>query len=130
MDFEDIMTGLSNIDEKVIPDTTTKRKMTGAGAKVLAEKLKEATPRTKRNDVKYGHLQDNVTYQDTDIDGEENGSSTVGFGKKAYVARFLNDGTVKMKATHFVDNVRRESSDEVFKAQRETYDKLMRGGDQ
>lgn len=130
MDFEDIMTGLSNIDEKVIPDTTTKRKMTGAGAKVLAEKLKEATPRTKHRDVKYGHLQDNVTYQDTDIDGEENGSSTVGYGKKAYVARFLNDGTVKMKATHFVDNVRRESSDEVFKAQRETYDKLMRGGDQ
>lgn len=125
MDFEDIMTGLSNIDEKVIPDTTTKRKMTEAGAKVLAEKLKEATPRTKRNDVKYGHLQDNVTYQDTDIDGEENGSSTVGYGKKAYVARFLNDGTVKMPATHFVDNVRRESSDEVFKAQREAYDKLM-----
>lgn len=127
MDFEDIMTGLSNIDEKVIPDTTTKRKMTGAGAKVLAERLKEATPRTKRNDVKYGHLQDNVTYQDTDIDGEENGSSTVGYGKKAYVARFLNDGTVKMPATHFVDNVRRESSDEVFKAQREAYGKLMRG---
>lgn len=127
MDFEDIMTGLSSIDEKVIPDTTTKRKMTEAGAKVLAEKLKEATPRTKYNDVKYGHLQDNVTYQDTDIDGEENGSSTVGYGKKAYVARFLNDGTVKMPATHFVDNVRRESSDEVFKAQREAYDKLMRG---
>lgn len=127
MDFESIMTGLSNIDEKVIPDTTTKRKMTGAGAKVLAEKLKEATPRTKRNDVKYGHLQDNVTYQDTDIDGEGNGSSTVGYGKKAYVARFLNDGTVKMPATHFVDNVRRESSDEVFKVQREVYNKLMRG---
>lgn len=127
MEFEDIMTGLSNIDEKVIPDTTTKRKMTEAGAKVLAEKLKEATPRTKHNDVKYGHLQDNVTYQDTDIDGEENGSSTVGYGKKAYVARFLNDGTVKMPATHFVDNVRRESSDEVFKAQREAYDKLMEG---
>lgn len=127
MDFEDIMTGLSNIDEKVIPDTTTKRKMTEAGAKVLAEKLKEATPRTKHNYVKYGHLQDNVTYQDTDIDGEENGSSTVGYGKKAYVARFLNDGTVKMPATHFVDNVRRESSDEVFKAQREAYGKLMRG---
>lgn len=127
MDFEDIMTRLSTIDEKVIPDTTTKRKMTEAGAKVMAEKLKEATPRTKRNDVKYGHLQDNVTYQDTDIDGEENGSSTVGYGKKAYVARFLNDGTVKMPATHFVDNVRRESSDEVFKAQREVYGKLMRG---
>lgn len=127
MDFEDIMTGLSTIDEKVIPDTTTKRKMTEAGAKVLAGKLKEATPRTKHNDVKYGHLQDNVTYQDTDIDGEENGSSTVGYGKKAYVARFLNDGTVKMPATHFVDNVRRESSDEVFKAQREAYGKLMRG---
>lgn len=127
MGFENMMADLSNIGDKVIPDTTTKRKMTEAGAKVLAEKLKEATPRTKHNDVKYGHLQDNVTYQDTDIDGEENGSSTVGYGKKAYIARFLNDGTVKMPATHFVDNVRRESSDEVFKAQREAYDKLMRG---
>lgn len=123
------MTGLSSLDKKVIPDTATKQKMTEAGAKVLAENLKEATPRTNHNDVKYGHLQDNVTYQDTDIDGEENGSSTVGYGKKAYVARFLNDGTVKMPATHFVDNVRRESSDEVFKAQREAYDKLI-GGDQ
>lgn len=121
------MAGLSSIDEKVIPDTTTKQKITEAGAKVLAERLKEATPRTKHNDVKYGHLQDNVAYQDTDIDGEENGSSTVGYCKKAYVARFLNDGTVKMPATHFVDNVRRESSDDVFKAQREAYDKLMRG---
>ena len=122
-----MMADLSNIGDKVIPDTSTKRKMTEAGAKVLAEKLKEATPRTKHNDVKYGHLQDNVTYQDTDIDGEENGSSTVGYGKKAYIARFLNDGTVKMPATHFVDSVRRESSDEVFKAQREAYDKLLRG---
>ncbi|MEK1471391.1 phage head-tail adapter protein [Limosilactobacillus fermentum] len=127
MSFENMMADLSNIGDKAIPDTSTKRKMTEAGAKVLAEKLKEATPRTKHNDVKYGHLQDNVTYQDTDIDGEENGSSTVGYGKKAYVARFLNDGTVKMPATHFVDNVRRESSDEIFKAQREVYDKLMRG---
>lgn len=127
MGFENMMADLSNIGDKVIPDTSTKRKMTEAGAKVLAEKLKEATPRTKHNDVKYGHLQDNVTYQGTDIDGEENGSSTVGYGKKAYVARFLNDGTVKMPATHFVDNVRRESSDEVFKVQREAYNKLMRG---
>lgn len=127
MGFENMMADLSNIGDKVIPDTSTKRKMTEAGAKVLAEKLKEATPRTKHNDVKYGHLQDNVTYQGTDIDGEENGSSTVGYGKKAYVARFLNDGTVKMPATHFVDNVRRESSDEVFKVQHEAYNKLMRG---
>ena len=91
----------------------------------MAEKLKENTPRSNHNDVKYGHLQDNVGYQNTDIDGEVDGSSVVGFGKKAYVARFLNDGTVKMRATHFVDNARRESADDVFDAERKIYDERM-----
>ena len=128
MDFENIMNSLTELDKELIPNTAVKTEMTVAGAKVLAGHLKEATPRSKHNDVKYGHLQDNVVYQPTDIDGEANGSSTVGYGKKAYVARFLNDGTVKMKATHFVDNARREASDEVFKAQRAVYNKMTGGG--
>ena len=96
-----------------------------AGAKVLAEKLREATPRTNHKDVKYGHLQDNVMSQDTDINGEDNGNSTVGFGKKAYIARFLNDGTIKMGATHFVDNARRNATDEVFVAQQKVYEERL-----
>lgn len=115
----------TNAEKLLVPDTQTKQAMTEAGAKVMAERLKENTPRSNHNDVKYSHLQDNIGYQNTDIDGEVDGSSVVGFGKKGYVARFLNDGTVKMPATHFVDNTRRESADDVFDAERKIYDERM-----
>lgn len=115
----------TNAEKLLVPDTKTKQAMTEAGAKVMAERLKENTPRSNHNDVKYSHLQDNIGYQNTDIDGEVDGSSVVGFGKKGYVARFLNDGTVKMPATHFVDNTRRESADDVFDAERKIYDERM-----
>lgn len=116
---------VNKAEKTLIPDHDTQKAMTSAGAKVLAEKLREATPRTNHKDVKYGHLQDNVTSQDTDINGEDNGNATVGFGKKAYVARFLNDGTVKMRATHFVDNARREAANDVFDAQKKVYDERL-----
>ena len=74
------------------------------------------------------HLKEYVMSQDTNVDGQEDGSSTVGFGKKAYIARFLNDGTVKMSATHFVDNAVNESKKEVLLANKAEYDKIMRGG--
>lgn len=129
-DFKDLMSGFLRRAEKIaVPDLKTRTAMTTAGAKILAEDLKKKTPRTGRKNVKYGHLQDNVTYESTDIDGERNGSSVVGFGKKAYVARFLNDGTVKMKATHFVDNARREAADKVFAAQKAIFDASQRGDD-
>lgn len=115
----------TNAEKLLVPDTQTKQAMTEAGAKVMVERLKENTSRSNHNDVKYRHLQDNIGYQNTDIDGEVDGSSVVGFGKKAYVARFLNDGTVKMRATHFVDNARRESADDVFDAERKIYDERM-----
>lgn len=118
---------VNRAEKLVVPDQETQKVMTKAGAKVLEDHLREATPRTNHKDVKYGHLQDNVMSQDTDINGEENGNATVGFGKKAYVARFLNDGTIKMSATHFVDNARRESADAVFAAEKKVYD-AMGGG--
>lgn len=116
---------VNRVEKKLIPDHDTQKAMTSAGAKALAEKLREATPRTNHKDVKYGHLQDNVMSQDTDINGEDNGNATVGFGKKAYVARFLNDGTIKMGATHFVDNARRDAADEVFAAQKKVYEERL-----
>lgn len=113
-----------------MPSTNEQAQITEAGAKVFAEHLKIETDkhRSKHNDTKYGHLADNVAMQNSDIDGEKNGNSTVGFGKKAFVARFLNDGTVKMKPTHFVDNVRRESQPEIFAAQKKKYEELTGGG--
>lgn len=129
MDFTDLGQGLDafarRVEDYVIPDRETQKAMNTEGAKVLADRLREATPRSKHQYEKYGHLQDNVTYQGTDINGEENGNATVGYSKKAYVARFLNDGTIKMAPTHFVDNARREAADEVFAAQKKLYDERM-----
>ena len=77
-------------------------------------------------------MADSIIYENTDADGVDNGNSIVGFeGAKdsginhARIARFLNDGTVKIRGDHFVDNTRREATDAVFEAQRKVY----RGGD-
>ena len=112
----------------LIPDATVKSAMTAAEAKAYTEVLRKNTPRSDNKDSKYGHLQDNITIQKSDVDGVVNGNSLAGFKKKAYVARFLNDGTVKMSATHFVDNSRREAQEAVFKAGMEVY-KAKTGGE-
>lgn len=127
MELPDMLdTFIDDAEDQLVPDTATKKAMTKAGAEVFAKHLKANTPRTAHRDVKYGHLQDNVTLQNTDIGGEDNGNSVVGFGKKAYVARFLNDGTIKMEANHFVDNTRREANSAVLAAERKIYE--QRGG--
>ena len=102
-----------NAEKFAIPDHATRKAMTAAG---------KATPHSNKKNPKYGHLQDNVGFQNVDIDGEDDGNSVVGFGQKAYIARFLNDGTVKMKATHFADNARRDSADKVFAAEKKVLD--------
>lgn len=112
----------------LIPDKSVKSAMTAAEAKAYTEVLRKNTPRSNDKDSKYGHLQDNIATQNKDVDGIDNGNSLVGFKKKAYVARFLNDGTVKMSATHFVDNSRREAQEAVFKAGMEVY-KAKTGGE-
>ena len=112
-------------------------KITKAGADVYAKKLAEATkekhPNTKGNGGKYGHLSEDISGKKGDIDGDHNGSSTVGFGDKAFVARFLNDGTKKIHGDHFVDNARDDAKDAVFQAEQEEYQaiiaKLNGGGD-
>jgi HK97 gp10 family phage protein len=127
-ELDEQMSNWLNKIKSVVPSTEQSAEITKAGAEVLVEKLKEAAPISKKKEEKYGHLKDNITYAPTDIDGEKNGNSTVGFQKKAYIARFLNDGTIKMPATHWVDNARNESSSEVFAAQQKKYDELI-GGD-
>lgn len=62
-----------------------------------------------------------------DIDGTDNGNSVAGFHQKAYIARFLNDGTIKMPATHWVDRTRSEVADKVFEAEHKAYEE--RNGD-
>lgn len=113
-------------------------KITKAGADVYAKKLAETTkekhPNTKGDGGKYGHLSEDISSAAGDIDGDHNGSSTVGFGKKAFVARFLNDGTKKLHGDHFVDNARDDAKDAVFAAEAEKYRAIIAksngGGDE
>ena len=113
-------------------------KITKAGADVYAEKLAETTkekhPNTKGDGGKHGHLSEDISSAAGDIDGDHNGSSTVGFHNKAYIARFLNDGTKYIRADHFVDNARDDAKDAVFAAEAEKYQAMIArangGGDE
>lgn len=133
--FENLLQDFSKNLNKLVPNMEQKKKITQAGANVLEKNIRRVTPVSKLKYNKNGgksykttHLKEYVMSQDTNVDGQEDGSSTVGFGKKAYIARFLNDGTVKMSATHFVDNAVNESKEEVLLANKAEYDKIMRGG--
>lgn len=116
---------------------TDQEKITKAGADVLAIKLQEATkekhPDTKGDGGKYGHLSANIRSAAGDIDGDHNGKSIAGFGSKAYIAGFLNDGTKKLRGDHFVDNARNDAKDAVFAAEQAEYQaiiaKMNGGGD-
>lgn len=127
-DFINQLQNYSDNLDSLVPSIEQKQRITQAGAKVLEKNLQEVAPVSKLNRKKDKHLKEYVMSQNTNIDGQEDGSSTVGFGKKAYIARFLNDGTVKMPATHFVDNAVNESKKEVLLANKAEYDKIMRGG--
>lgn len=127
-DFINQLQNYSDNLDSLVPSIEQKQRITQAGAKVLEKNLQEVTPVSKLNCKKDKHLKEYVMSQDTNVDGQEDGSSTVGFGKKAYIARFLNDGTVKMPATHFVDNAVNESKKEVLLANKAEYDKIVRGG--
>ncbi|KRM26506.1 HK97 gp10 family phage protein [Schleiferilactobacillus harbinensis] len=112
-------------------------KITKAGADVLADKLQEATkekhPDTKGDGGGYGHLSEDIKSSTGDIDGEHNGQSVAGFGDKAFVARFLNDGTKHIHGDHFVDNARDDAKDAVFMAEAEKYKEIIakiNGGDE
>lgn len=128
-DFINQLQNYSDNLDSLVPSIEQKQRITQAGAKVLEKNLQEVTPVSKLNRKKDKHLKEYVMSQDTNVDGQEDGSSTVGFGKKAYIARFLNDGTVKMPATHFVDNAVNESKKEVLLANKAEYDKIVRGGE-
>jgi len=101
--------------------------ITKAGAYVYADKLKKAThERHYRDGVDEElHLVDDVKSQNTNLGGEIDGSSTVGFGEKAYIARFLNNGTKFMKGDHFVENTRQESIDDILTAEAIAYKKRI-----
>ena len=128
---------LKQVSKAAQLSVSDQEKITKAGADVYAKKLAETTkekhPNTKGTGGKYGHLSEDISGKKGDIDGDHNGSSTVGFGNKAFVARFLNDGTKNIRGDHFVDNARDDAKDAVFAAEAEKYQaivaKLNGGGD-
>lgn len=138
MDMDDALEEwLKQVSKAAQLSISDQEKITKAGADVYAKKLVETTkekhPDTKGSGGKYGHLSKDISGKKGDIDGDHNGSSTVGFGDKAFVARFLNDGTKKIHGDHFVDNARDDAKDDVFAAEAEKYQaiiaKLNGGGD-
>lgn len=103
--------------------------ITQAGAKVFQARLAEVT-RAKHFINDNGgqtHLADSVMNAPTDVDGNKDGTSTVYFGnKKAYIARFLNDGTVYRTGDHFVDNARTEATEAALAAEHVAYQAIMK----
>lgn len=136
-DLGDMMqTFARNAEKLAVPDQATRKAMTAAGAEVYVEALrKETRARHYQHSGKKGskrkvkHLADSITFENKDVNGIDNGNSVAGFQGRdesgvnhARIARFLNDGTVKMHGDHFVDNVRRASSAAVFEAEKKVFE--------
>lgn len=110
-DYEDQMNAwIKQIKAAVDLTVEEKEEINNSGAKVLQEEIAKET-RSKhynghRQVGKMPHLADSVV--SGQIDGEpEDGHVGVGFSKKdhnhARIARFLNDGTIKMRGDSFYD---------------------------
>lgn len=120
--FEEQLRAYSNQLDKLVPTKKEQEKANEAGAKVLADRLTEITKSkhySRKKDAKYGHMADNVSYSTTNADGEHDGSATVGWTNHFHAmnAMRLNNGTVNIRADHFVDNARNDTKNEVFEAQ-------------
>ncbi|WP_338214989.1 HK97-gp10 family putative phage morphogenesis protein [Lacticaseibacillus salsurivasis] len=130
MDLDEALDQWQKQAEKAVKLTAKQQeKITKAGADVLAEKLTEATkakhPNTKGSGGEYGHLSEDISSATGDVDGRHDGKSVVGFTKKEFVARFLNDGTKYIRGDHFVDNARDDAKDAVFEAEAAEYKKII-----
>lgn len=106
--------------------TAERAEITGAGAKVYKDKLEAVTNekhRSNHDDKKYGHMADNITAHKTNIDGQRDGTSTVGWNNSYHAAnaRRLNNGTKKYHADHFVTNTQESAIDDVLAAEAEAY---------
>lgn len=118
----------NDIASKSLLNIQQKATITGAGAAVFAKKLKDNTPYNPDINTDK-HLRDCITYKaGRTIDGKDSGNTDVGFTKnKAYIARFLNDGTKKMAPTYFRDHTVEQVKADVFAAEAVAYKALLAG---
>ena len=115
-----------------------KERITAAGGQVLKEKLHNVTKEkhfSTHNDKKYGHAANNIDMMKSDVDGDHNGSVTVGWNNHYHAMNMmrLNDGYKGYTADHFVTNLIQDNavSNAVLKAESDEYQKILdeKGGD-
>ncbi|OIL58304.1 phage head-tail adapter protein [Oenococcus oeni] len=109
-------------------DEQTKINKAGAdaGAKILQQATKDKHYR-KRKTGEDVHLADSVSAEANNVNGDKDGSSVFGFTvDKAYIARFLNDGTKHINGDHFVDNARKEAKGAMEEAKEKEYKEIMK----
>lgn len=99
-----------------IPDAKQQEEITKAGAEVLANAISDKAKQLHYSKAKDDHLADDIHVEPGDITGEHNGKTTVGFAKKGYIARFLNDGTKFRKGDHWYTTAVQEIEPEVYAA--------------
>ncbi|MCH3989874.1 MAG: HK97 gp10 family phage protein [Lactobacillus sp.] len=105
-----------------VPNKEQQQKATEAGAKYFAQELSKITKEkhySNKKDAKYGHMADHISFHAGNGDGVMDGSSTVGWTNRYHAmnAMRLNDGTVHIKADHFVDNAREDCMQGVLEAE-------------
>lgn len=107
-------------------------KITAAGAEVLKDKLQRVTREkhySHHNDKTYGHAADNIDFMKSDVDGDHNGASTVGWNNHYHAMNMmrLNDGYKGYTADHFVTNLVQDNdtSNAVLQAESEAYQKML-----
>lgn len=146
---EDLLKWYQKIEDANL-SPNQKAEITGAGAKVFASALKEATPVSSehynggrsvahtnrlhgKKPRKTKHLRDSITYKPGfTSDKLFSGNTSVGFEDKyqAMVARFVNNGTAGMsqkevKNMHFIEKAQNEAKSEMLKAEAEKYKEVM-----
>ena len=148
-DFSDAMNDwLSKVERAAVPTTQEQAEITGAGAKVFADALRDHTPRSNidysvgggrqaghAKQRKTKHLQDSITYDPGAVaGGQKDGNTDIGFEDHYFdfIARITNNGRKKTspqieKNMHFADRAMADSAGDVQKAMVDKM-KQLKGG--
>lgn len=134
-DFTRQLDGWLKAVEALQPTVADKARITGAGAKVFAETLKQMTPKSTEN---HKHLRDGLTYKPGyTIDKLQTGNTDVSYknGYLARTARIVNGGKKQMSAKevknmHYIDRAREASKGAILAAEAAEYGRILkeRGG--
>ncbi|KGH73687.1 HK97 gp10 family phage protein [Oenococcus oeni] len=129
--------------------------ITKAAADAGAEVLKKETREKHYRDRKTGsdpHLADSIYAEANNVDGDKDGTAIFGFDpKKAYIARFINDGTKRISYTsgkktrhdskgrayarggktsingdHFVDIARKDAKSTSWEAEKKAFQEIIK----